>query len=77
MRRFDEKFNRTNQSFFMAWDTRERRARFSTEKIGPFSWKLREELSQKMTTRQILDTVEYKVSSLSLLLACVVAGPSS
>jgi hypothetical protein len=67
MRKYDERFNRTNQSFFMKWDTQERRARFNTDKIGPFSWKLREELSQTMTTRQILDTVEYKVSHIFFL----------
>jgi hypothetical protein len=61
MRSAGERFNRTNQSFFMKWDTLERRAKFSTEKIGPFSWKQREELSQNMTVRQLLDTVEYKV----------------
>jgi hypothetical protein len=60
----EERFNRTDQSFFMKWDTLERRAKFSTEKIGPFSWKQRQELSQTMTVRQVLDTVEYKVRPL-------------
>jgi len=44
----------------MKWDTHDRRARFNSDKTGPFTWKERDRLSQSMTTRQILDTVEYK-----------------
>ena len=61
MKKYGGKFNRTDQDYFMKWDTRERRALFNTEKEGPYSWKERDRLSQTMTTRQILDTVEFKV----------------
>ena len=62
--KYNGKYNRTNQDFFFKWDTLERRSQFNTEKISPFSWRERENLSLSMTTRQILDTVEYKVSEL-------------
>lgn len=59
--KYEGKFNRTNQNFFLKWDTLERKTNFNSEKIEPFSWKEREIISKKMTTRQILDTNEYKV----------------
>jgi hypothetical protein len=61
MSKFDGEFNRTDQSFFMKWDTKERRGKFKTEKEGPFSWKERDRLAQSMSTRQVLDAVEFKV----------------
>jgi hypothetical protein len=57
----DDRFLRTNQSFFMKWDTHDRKSKFNTHNTGPFTWRERSALSQSMTVRQILDTTEYKV----------------